>query len=111
MENVKIKQEEELELNAARERIQSVINRPRFDFNVVARYLCQLFNVSDPSQIVPFGNRVMAWEVMRPVTLGVEVGSIPHPIKKEGGEEELPAFFQFKMEPETTLNNKQHLVR
>ena len=92
--------DENVEENAARERLQAMINKPRYDFNVVARFLCQLFNVSDPAFIVPFGTRKSAWEVMRPVTLGVEVGSVVPFIKKEAAADNEPAIFQFNMEPE-----------
>jgi hypothetical protein len=75
--------------------VQAHAEKERYEFKVVARHLCEHHRVSDPHKIAPFGDRPEAWQVMREVTLGVEVGSV---IKKglDGeGTTPTPPLFQF----------------
>ena len=46
--------------------------QPGYDRNVIERFLCAYHKVDHPWQFQPFGNRIFAFEVMRPVTLTVE---------------------------------------
>ncbi len=74
--------------------LQARLERPRFEFLPIARFLCKTHNVRDVTQIVPFGSRVSAWQLMKQVTLGIEVGSV---VKDPN---EPPHIFQFNLEPE-----------
>lgn len=46
------------------------LNTPNeYVWEVIATYLCRVHNVSDVSQIQPFGTRTYGWEIMRDVVL------------------------------------------
>jgi hypothetical protein len=68
--------EEELHLQKV---LQARLAQSEFEFLPVAQFLCAHFGVSDVNMIRPFKNSVQAWQVMRRVNLGVEVGSVANP--------------------------------
>lgn len=53
--------------------IKRRIAQPRFDAEVVARFLCNYHGVTDVAQIEPFGRRQYAYNVCRETVLPVEV--------------------------------------
>ncbi len=76
-----------LELAKQKDLQKVLAGKPDVDWDVLSRFFCQHFKVSDPSKIVPFGNLLDAWSLVKTVTLGFEVGSV---IKEQGGK---PAAF------------------
>lgn len=72
--------------------LKAKLERPRFEFLPIALFLCKHHNVKDISEVVPFGSRVNAWECLKQVTLGIEVGSV---IKSAN---ETPHVFQFDLD-------------
>lgn len=70
-----------LELARQKDLQKVLAGRPEVNYEVLSRFFCGFFKVSDPKFIRPFGNLIDAWKLMVPVTLGVEVGSV---IKEAG---------------------------
>jgi hypothetical protein len=75
--------------------------QPRFDWEVVARFLCEHHNVSDVSEIDPFRGRVPCWKLMTAVVLDASFGSVKG---ERGGEERRR--FQFRLDPEDSAEQQ-----
>lgn len=66
-----LKPEDEQMLKRQQE-LQVRLDRNKFDFMPIAKFLCRYHNKADVSEIVPFGARTHTWEVMREVVVGIE---------------------------------------
>ncbi len=88
-----LKPEEEQLLQRQKE-LQAKLERHKFEFEPIAEFLCRAHRVRDVWQIEPFKGRINAWEVMRSVTVGLEVGSVVHHPNEQ------PHAFQFMLDPE-----------
>ena len=54
----------------------AALARPAFDPMPVVKHICGLFKVSNLYKINPFGTKIEAWELMKPVALAVETGTV-----------------------------------
>ena len=90
-----LKPEEEQLLKRQRE-LQERLKRHEFLFLPIAEFLCRYHQVRDVWQIDPFPGRTHAWQVMRSVTLGIEVGSVS----------DSPHAFRFELEPEDSAEQQ-----